>query len=185
MTGGTALNSKAVTYGILAVIGIAALYFLGKKLISAAGSGVAAVGTALNPTSDQNLAYKGVNAVGAAVSGDQSWSLGGFIYDLVHPAYDPNAAGVDTNTPNVGNSTIATSPVRQSPAILPYSYKQAVIDTPALLGTDALFTPSYLTGGSSGSFAESGVPGTGAQDPYADTAGKSVATVGYPSLSLQ
>src|SRR5579863_7924709 len=119
MTGGSALNSKAVTYGILAVIGIAAVYFLGKKLISAAGSGITtaagAVGTAINPTDPNNLAYRGVNAVGASVSGDSSWSLGGWIYDLVHPAYDPNAAGVDANTPNVGNSTIATSPVRQSP----------------------------------------------------------------------
>lgn len=47
--------------------------------------------TSLNPTSDQNLAYRGVNGVGAAVTGDQGFSLGSYIYDLFHDEYDPNA----------------------------------------------------------------------------------------------
>lgn len=48
------------------------------------GKGLRGVGTALNPTSDRNLAYRGVNAVGAAISGRDSFSLGSWIYDLTH-----------------------------------------------------------------------------------------------------
>lgn len=36
-----------------------------------------------NPTSDQNLAYSGVNAVGSALSGDADWSLGVAVYEAV------------------------------------------------------------------------------------------------------
>lgn len=38
----------------------------------------------IKPTSDQNLINQGVNAVGAAVSGSKSWTLGGWIYDVTH-----------------------------------------------------------------------------------------------------
>lgn len=37
-----------------------------------------------NPASDKNLAYSGVNSVGAAITGDEAWSLGGAIYDATH-----------------------------------------------------------------------------------------------------
>jgi hypothetical protein len=43
-----------------------------------------------NPTSDKNLAYRGTNAVGAALTGDASFSLGSWLYDRFNPAYDPN-----------------------------------------------------------------------------------------------
>lgn len=184
-----ALDSKAVAYGMVAIIGIVAVYYIVKKLgsaaVSAVGSAASAVGTAVNPVSDQNLAYRGVNAVGASVSGDSSFSLGSWIYDLVHPAYDPNAVTPDANTPNTGGSTIATSPVTPSPAVLPYSYKQAVIDTPAILGTDALLTPNLY--GSSGSWAESGVPGTafGPSSPDYTAITPQLAAGQYPSLLLQ
>lgn len=158
MNGG-ALNSKAVTYGVLAVVAIAAVYFLGKKLLSAGAQAAGAVGNAVNPVNPNNIFYSGVNAVGASTSGDSSWTLGGWIYDLVHGAYDPNAAVPDVNTPNTGNATVS-NPVAPMPAVLPYSYKQSIIDVPALLGTDALLTPSAY-GGSSGAWGESGVPGVG------------------------
>lgn len=39
----------------------------------------------IRPTSDQNVIYRGVNAVGGAVSGEGSgWTLGGWIYDITH-----------------------------------------------------------------------------------------------------
>lgn len=49
-------------------------------------------GQSFNPTSSQNLAYTGVNALGNAIvdatgpgrNGDGSWTLGGFIYDVTH-----------------------------------------------------------------------------------------------------
>lgn len=51
----------------------------------AAGRAASAVGTAVNPTSDQNLAYRGVNAVGASWSGDPNFSLGSWAYDVAPP----------------------------------------------------------------------------------------------------
>lgn len=79
------LNSFAIGAG-LAVVAIGAAYLLARKAGATVSDAAAAVGTAVNPVSDQNLAYKGVNAVGSAVTGDQSFSLGGWIYDLTHPA---------------------------------------------------------------------------------------------------
>lgn len=39
----------------------------------------------IRPTSDRNLIYRGVNAVGGTVSGEGSaWTLGGWIYDITH-----------------------------------------------------------------------------------------------------
>jgi hypothetical protein len=137
------------------------LYFLWDKL-TAAGK------AALNV--NQGTPYAGAGVVGTLgnatdqVSGGVLSTLGGWIggsvYDLVHGSYDPNAVTADKNSPPTNASTIA-NPVSTSPAILPYSYKQATIDTPALLNTDQLFTP--LAGyGSSGAYAESGTPGTAA-----------------------
>lgn len=39
---------------------------------------------AVDPTSDNNLAYRGVNAVGSSITGDSSFSLGSWLYDLTH-----------------------------------------------------------------------------------------------------
>lgn len=44
-----------------------------------------AVVNAVNPASDQNLIYRGVNAIGSAATGSNDWSLGGAIYDWTHP----------------------------------------------------------------------------------------------------
>jgi len=166
-------NSKALL--AIAVIGALALYLIAKKR-NAAGAAA--------PVSSQNLAYRGVNAVGASVAGDTSYALGSWVYDLVHQAYDPSAVLADANTLNLGNATIS-QPVAPSPAVLPYSYKQAVLDTPALLGTDAIFTPNAW--GSAGTFAESGAPGTafGPSSPDYTAITPTLAAGRYPSLLLQ
>jgi hypothetical protein len=56
----------------------------------------------LNPASTENVAYRGVNAVGGALvsdpagagkNADGSWSLGAWLYDIAHkPAFDPYAS---------------------------------------------------------------------------------------------
>lgn len=74
-----------------AVVGV--VYYGYKKLSGAAGEALGnaastiteTVTTTLNPASDKNIIYKGVNAVGGAVSGSDSWSLGSWIYDITHP----------------------------------------------------------------------------------------------------
>ncbi len=78
-------------------------------------------------------------------TGISSWFGGG--------ATSPAAIPRDRNTPYLGNGQI-TNPVYPSPAVLPYSYKQQVIDTPALLDTNSLFTPSDT--GSSGAYSDQG-----------------------------
>lgn len=92
------LNTKAAGYAAAAIVAAVALYLVGRKLASAAGGALDEVkvtaqriGEAVNPVSDQNLAYRGVNAVGSAVSGDKSWSLGSWLYDVFHKEYNPNA----------------------------------------------------------------------------------------------
>src|SRR5262245_39147956 len=86
---------------VAAVGGVVLLvYYLARKTVTdvagAVGEGAAAVGRAVNPVSDQNLIYRGIGAVGGAVSGDSSWSLGGAIYDLLHPQ-DANVAAKTNN----------------------------------------------------------------------------------------
>lgn len=74
--------------GVLALVGVAAAAYviwkgsrLAAPLVDAAGEALQAV----NPTNRDNIFYSGVNSVGAAVSGDKDWSLGGWIYDITHP----------------------------------------------------------------------------------------------------
>ena len=57
----------------------------GGALVDAAGDAAAAVGRSVNPASDQNLIYRGVNAVGGAVTGDGDFSLGSWLYDVMNP----------------------------------------------------------------------------------------------------
>lgn len=63
---------------VVGIVGAGALvwWLYGDKLKS--------IGNAVNPASDQNLAYRGVNAVGGAVTGQKDFALGSFIYDLFH-----------------------------------------------------------------------------------------------------
>ncbi len=67
----------------VALLGVAGTVYLlfGDKIKKA----LEAAGQAVNPTSDKNLAYTGVNAVGAAVTGDKDFSLGSWLYDVTHP----------------------------------------------------------------------------------------------------
>lgn len=142
-------------------VGGLVVYLLWNK-VAAAGKAVANV--------NKGTPYAGAGVVGTVgnltnqVSGGTLASLGdwigGSLYDLTHSAYDPNAAPADRATPNTGAAIIG-NPVQASPAVLPYSYKQATIDTPSLLGTDQLFTP-VPGGGSGGAYTESGAPGTAA-----------------------
>jgi hypothetical protein len=54
-------------------------------LKSEATEAAKAVGRAIDPTSDQNVFYRGVNALGSSVTGDKHFTLGGWLYDLVNP----------------------------------------------------------------------------------------------------
>ena len=78
------------------------------NLSQSASSAAAWVGDAaqfFNPASDQNVIYGGVNTLGAKVTGDTSFSLGSWIYDLVND--DPLAPPKKTTLPieNTGGAT--------------------------------------------------------------------------------
>ena len=67
------------------VLGLA--YFFGHKATASIGRGIDNVGQAVNPASQDNIIYKGVNAVGDIFDdgGDNnSFSLGSWIYDFTH-----------------------------------------------------------------------------------------------------
>ena len=53
-------------------------------LVSGVLQGIdAALPEPIRPSSDQNVIYRGINAAGGAVTGQgESWTLGGWIYDV-------------------------------------------------------------------------------------------------------
>lgn len=80
------VNKETVLWGLA---GMAGAYFLGKYIVKDAsaeiGEAAGRVGQAINPTSDQNIFYKGVNSIGAALTGDDNFNLGSWTYDVLHP----------------------------------------------------------------------------------------------------
>lgn len=97
---------KPATVAILAGVGALAAIYLIKSAASAAKDGAAevvgAVGQAINPTSDKNVVYSGINAVGNVLAtdptspgrnADGSWTLGGWIYDMTHKDAVAQATG--------------------------------------------------------------------------------------------
>lgn len=50
-----------------------------------AADAVTKIGQSVDPTSRDNIFYRGVNKVGESISGRQGWTLGGWIYDVTHP----------------------------------------------------------------------------------------------------
>ena len=109
-----------------------------------AGAGV--IGTLGNVTNQ---------ASGGTLASLGAW-LGGKAYSLVNGSYDPNSVSADRATP-VQNPGVVGNPVSPWPSVLQYNYKQSTVDTPAMLGTDQLFTPAGE--GSSGSYSDSGPSG--------------------------
>lgn len=82
---------------VLAVAGLGLAAFVGWRAYKAAGAAagtLADVANAVNPFSDQNLAYRGVNAIGASITGDKDFNLGTAVYNVTHD--DPFAHDADT-----------------------------------------------------------------------------------------
>ncbi len=70
-------------YVLLAVAGVAA-YLVGRGAVKLIESGAEAI----TPTNPNNIFYGGVNAIGDTFDNgmdDDSFSLGGWIYDITHP----------------------------------------------------------------------------------------------------
>ena len=83
------LNTKAAAYVGAGLVAVVAIWWISRKAAAAAGVVVDAV----NPASENNLANRAVTAAGQAVTGNENWTLGGAIFELLNPewaAYDPN-----------------------------------------------------------------------------------------------
>jgi len=65
---------------ILLGAGALAFLYLKNKTVEA----VQEVGTAINPVNPENIFYSGVNEVGEALTGNESFSLGSWIYDKLN-----------------------------------------------------------------------------------------------------
>jgi hypothetical protein len=89
---------------LLYAAAIAAVGYVAWKVTKAAGAGVTvateaarSVVAAVNPADDRNLANRAVSAAGAAITGDDSWSLGGQLAEWFDPA--TRAANDSLRTP--------------------------------------------------------------------------------------
>lgn len=79
------ITSTQITLG-LGIVVLGAAYFIGKKALSAAGNTAASVGQALNPTSTENIFYKGTSGLVNAVAADgRDAPLGVRIWEWLNP----------------------------------------------------------------------------------------------------
>lgn len=77
-------NKQFLIVGAVAAV---AAYFIYKK-------GTKLVTETFNPASDRNVVYDGVvGGIGRAISDDEHWSLGTWIYDITHSDDDPTETG--------------------------------------------------------------------------------------------
>lgn len=73
-------NTKAGAAAV-AVVSVALIgYYVTKK----AEQALPEIGEAINPVNDDNIFAAGVNAIGAKVTGNKHWKLGGAIYDTIN-----------------------------------------------------------------------------------------------------
>lgn len=88
------LEENLILVGVgVGLVALVVVFFAGKKILSVAGDAA----TAVNPLNHDNVFATGLNKIGASVTGDTSFTLGGAIYDLTHsdptkPAPKPDAA---------------------------------------------------------------------------------------------
>ena len=112
------VDQSTVLWGLA---GVAGAYFLGKYIVKDAagevGEAAGRVGQAVNPTNPENVFYRGVNSIGAAISGDDNFNLGVWTYDILHPdqaaAMTSPITIVDKNPPEA--SVLPNSWARNTP----------------------------------------------------------------------
>lgn len=167
------LDGNAAIIAVAAAVGLYLVFKALKGAAQAVGQGANVVssslwnspGLASDPANiNAGTAYAGTGVIGSvghaadAASGGTLSSIGewigGGIYDLTHPNYDPNAIAADPNRPPVAPGVVS-NPVMASPIILQRTYKENALDVQNALGTNELFTPSAVSG-SSGAWADDG-----------------------------
>ncbi|MEY8198688.1 MAG: hypothetical protein RPS47_05565 [Colwellia sp.] len=79
------LNSKVGVVAAVGVVGAVGVWYAKNQASEAAG----VVGDALNPVNDGNIFNRAVLAVGRKITGNKTWSLGGWLYDITHDSEKP------------------------------------------------------------------------------------------------
>ena len=69
---------------ILAAAGVGLALYLGRKAAAEAVEVAESAVEAITPTNPENIFYSGVSSVGEAITGDENWTLGSAIYDMLH-----------------------------------------------------------------------------------------------------
>lgn len=84
-------GNVAIIGGATILILVAGWYLTSKaeKATGAVVNGVKAVAPYINPADSRNLIYSGINAVGSVVTDDLDFSLGSWLYDVLHPKPEP------------------------------------------------------------------------------------------------
>ncbi|HEX5129607.1 MAG TPA: hypothetical protein VFV90_07670 [Usitatibacter sp.] len=94
---------RNLALGIGAVLGLA---FVGYLVVRRTGQAIANNVELVTPTSDKNLVYQGANAVGQSITGDSSFTVGGWLYDLTHPDINAQVQALKAGAPPVSDQTI-------------------------------------------------------------------------------
>lgn len=79
-------NSTKILIGAgLGVLALLLVRGIGKDMAKTAGAAVDYVEAKLSPTSQGNIIYDGIiGGTGRALSGNNDWSLGTWLYDVTH-----------------------------------------------------------------------------------------------------
>lgn len=83
------MKAELTAGGVLALAGVAGVAALAWTLYAKRGAIAGAAGAAVqavNPADAQNLVNRAVTAAGAGLSGDASWTLGGWLADRFSPS---------------------------------------------------------------------------------------------------
>lgn len=109
---------KPSTQLVIIAAGLGGLAFVlyrgGARVVQAAGDAA----NAINPLNDQNVFASSVDKVGAKLSGDSSWSLGTWIYDVTHPAAPADTASAPAlNYASPANDSSAQAMPGDPPAL--------------------------------------------------------------------
>lgn len=80
-----------VVAGVVVVIAGYAAY----RAVKVADVVAETVRTDLNPTNQDNIVNRTFTDGWRNITGNDTWTLGGWVYDLTHTPYDPNAATYD------------------------------------------------------------------------------------------
>jgi uncharacterized protein (UPF0333 family) len=91
-------EKTVIIVGAVTVVSIVAAFLI-KKAATAATGAASAAANAVNPLNNDNLFATGVNKVVQQATGDNTQTMGGWIYDVTHNAHTSGATA-PANTPN-------------------------------------------------------------------------------------